>query len=49
MCDGKIDPLKDIEVINLELILADLATVSKRLQNLGKEVKGRQEGRGHRA
>jgi len=37
--DGKIDPLKDIEVINLELILADLATVSKRLQNLGKEVK----------
>ena len=37
--DGKIDPLKDIEVINLELILADLATVTKRLQNLGKEVK----------
>ena len=36
---SKIDPLKDIEVINLELILADLATVSKRLQNLGKEVK----------
>jgi GTP-binding protein YchF len=36
---NKIDPLKDIEVINLELILADLATVSKRLQNLGKEVK----------
>jgi hypothetical protein len=37
--DGKIDPLKDIEVINLELILADLSTVTKRLQNLGKEVK----------
>ena len=37
--DGKINPLKDIEVINLELILADLSTVSKRLQNLGKEVK----------
>ena len=36
---NKIDPLKDIEVINLELILADLATVTKRLQNLGKEVK----------
>jgi GTP-binding protein YchF len=36
---SRIDPLKDIEVINLELILADLATVSKRLQNLGKEVK----------
>ncbi|MDR3558059.1 MAG: redox-regulated ATPase YchF [Candidatus Pacebacteria bacterium] len=37
--DGRIDPLKDIEVINLELILADLSTVTKRLQNLGKEVK----------
>jgi hypothetical protein len=36
---NKIDPIKDVEVINLELILADLATVSKRLQNLGKEVK----------
>src|ERR1700749_1642752 len=37
--DGKINPLKDIEVINLELILADLQTITKRLQNLGKEVK----------
>src|SRR6185503_13033931 len=37
--DGKINPLKDIEVINLELILADLQTVTKRQQNLGKEVK----------
>ncbi|MDQ5893425.1 MAG: ribosome-binding ATPase [Patescibacteria group bacterium] len=37
--DGKINPLKDIEVINLELILADLQTVTKRLANLNKEVK----------
>lgn len=37
--DGKIDPIKDIEVINLELILADMQTVSKRLANLGKDVK----------
>jgi len=37
--DGKIHPLKDIEVINLELILADLQTVSKRLSNIGKDVK----------
>jgi GTP-binding protein YchF len=37
--DGKINPLKDIEVINLELILADLQTVTKRLANLGREVK----------
>lgn len=37
--DGKINPIKDIEVINLELILADLQTVTKRLANLNKEVK----------
>lgn len=37
--DGKIDPVNDIGVINLELILADMQTVSKRLQSLGKEVK----------
>ncbi|MES2470614.1 MAG: redox-regulated ATPase YchF [Patescibacteria group bacterium] len=37
--DGKINPLKDIEVINLELILADMQTVSKRLSNLGREIK----------
>ncbi|MEK7641592.1 MAG: redox-regulated ATPase YchF [Patescibacteria group bacterium] len=37
--DGKINPLKDIEVINLELILADMQTVTKRLTNLNKEVR----------
>ena len=37
--DGKIDPVKDIGVINLELILADLQTVTKRQANLGKELK----------
>lgn len=37
--DGKIDPLKDIEVINLELIMADIQTVTKRKNTLGKEVK----------
>lgn len=37
--DGKIDPLKDIEVINLELVLADLQTVTKRKGSLSKEVK----------
>ena len=36
---GKIDPVSDIEVINLELVLADLQTVSKRRISLGKEVK----------
>ncbi|OGZ19130.1 MAG: redox-regulated ATPase YchF, partial [Candidatus Lloydbacteria bacterium RIFOXYC12_FULL_46_25] len=36
---GKIDPLSDIETINLELILADMQTVSKRITNLGRDVK----------
>ncbi|MEK7184639.1 MAG: redox-regulated ATPase YchF [Patescibacteria group bacterium] len=37
--DGKINPLKDIEVINLELILADMQTISKRMANVQREVK----------
>jgi len=36
---GEISPMSDVETINLELILADLQTVSKRLVNLGKDVK----------
>jgi len=37
--DGKINPLSDIEVINLELILADLQTVTKRRANLKSNIK----------
>ena len=37
--NGKIDPMSDIEVINLELIMADFQTVSKRIANLEKDVK----------
>ncbi|MEK7610210.1 MAG: DUF933 domain-containing protein [Patescibacteria group bacterium] len=36
---NKIDPLDDIAVISTELQLADLETVTKRLNNLGREVK----------
>lgn len=36
---NKIDPLSDIETINLELILADLQTVSKRLGSIGSDIK----------
>ncbi|MFH1170023.1 MAG: redox-regulated ATPase YchF [Candidatus Vogelbacteria bacterium] len=36
---NKIDPLSDIETINLELCLADLETVTKRRVSLGREVK----------
>ncbi len=37
--DEKHDPKKDIEVINTELILADLQTVEKRLPKLQKEAR----------
>ena len=37
--DGKVDPTSDIDVINLELILADMQTVSKRLANIERDVK----------
>jgi hypothetical protein len=37
--DGSIDPLRDIETINLELIFADIETVDKRLDRLKKQVK----------
>lgn len=33
---GKVDPIDDIEIINLELILADLETVEKRYQRVEK-------------
>src|SRR3990172_8242396 len=36
---GGIDPFRDITTINFELILADLETVSKRLNNIQREVK----------
>ncbi len=38
--DGSVDPIRDIEVINLELMFADLSTVTKRLESLGREIKG---------
>src|SRR5256714_9093545 len=34
-----IDPVRDIEVINTELVLADLATLQKRHDRLQKEVR----------
>ena len=37
---NKIDPQNDIEVINTELILADLETVTKRIVKLEKEARG---------
>lgn len=36
---GRINPIEDIEVINLELVLADLQTVTKRLAGVEKDAK----------
>ncbi|MBP3707167.1 MAG: redox-regulated ATPase YchF [Clostridia bacterium] len=37
--DGNIDPVRDIETINLELIFADLETIEKRLDRAKKNLK----------
>ena len=38
--DGKIDPLNDIETINLELIFSDLELLDRRIQKTQKNLKG---------
>jgi len=42
--NNKIDPIGDIEVINTELILADLETVTKTEARVEKEVRGNKKG-----
>ena len=37
--DGSIDPIRDIEVINIELILADLEIILNRINKIGKKAK----------
>jgi hypothetical protein len=36
---NKVDPMQDVGVINLELVLADMEVVSKRMASLGRELK----------
>ena len=36
---GDVDPVRDIEVVNTELVLADLEAVSKRRERIAKDVK----------
>ncbi|MNW26026.1 Ribosome-binding ATPase YchF [compost metagenome] len=38
--DGKIDPVSDIQTINLELILADIESIEKRIERSKKNMKG---------
>lgn len=37
--DGSVDPLRDIETINLELIFSDIETIDKRLEKAKKALK----------
>ena len=38
---GSVDPVRDIEVINLELVLADMSQVEKRLERAKKQAKSK--------
>ncbi|PKR77423.1 redox-regulated ATPase YchF [Halalkalibacillus sediminis] len=44
---GKVDPISDIETINLELILADLETVMKRYDRVAKLAKQKDKDAGY--
>lgn len=37
--EGTVDPVRDIDIINIELALADMAQVEKRLQKASKDKK----------
>lgn len=44
--DGSVDPVRDVETINLELVMADLETVDKRIEKLERKAKsGEKEDR----
>ncbi len=36
---GRVDPLSDIETINLELVFADMESVERRIERIGRKVK----------
>jgi ribosome-binding ATPase len=40
---GSVDPLRDIDIINLELILADLAQIERRLDRTRKQARNNKE------
>ena len=42
--EGKIDPIADIETIETELMLADLDSLEKRVDNLTKKAQGQRQG-----
>ena len=42
--EGKVDPIRDVEIINTELILADIEQLNKKIEKLNKEAKANVKG-----
>ena len=42
--EGKVDPIRDVEIINTELILADIEQLTRKIERLNKDVKSNQKG-----
>ncbi|MCR4941955.1 MAG: redox-regulated ATPase YchF [Campylobacter sp.] len=42
--EGKVDPIRDIEIIQTELILADIEQLGKKIEKLSREVKANSKG-----
>ncbi|MCZ6105249.1 redox-regulated ATPase YchF [Campylobacter ureolyticus] len=42
--ESSIDPVRDIQIIEMELILADIEQLNKKIERLGKEVKAGKKG-----
>ena len=38
-CENEVDPIRDMEIINSELVLKDLEYVTNRIEDLDKQVK----------
>ncbi len=38
--EGRVDPVEDAQTIEMELMLADMESIEKRLQNLSRKIKG---------
>lgn len=38
--EGRVDPVEDAETIEMELMLADMESIEKRISNLGRKIKG---------
>lgn len=42
--EGSVDPLRDVEIINIELILSDLEIVQKRIEKIAKKAQSKVDG-----